>query len=184
MSILFRTIRNRVEDLLLGTVGTTVTMERSRFKLCSQDTNPTTVHANDCERKFKVSIGGFEELEPWNSLCQEMLLKVKFNIKVSYQYTKGGMFDEETEGFETTQGNGDENAVNERAFTDGYDISRVIVYHENFGTLNQSPLVEVFSFHPSPDEKHGLELFSDRGVLTMYFEALVRTQAGVSYAGV
>ena len=166
---------------MLGTYGNNVTLESGRFKTCSQDTTPATVHVNDCERKFRVVFTGLEELEPWNSLNVHVFHKVKFNIVIAYQYTKAGMFDEEQGGFEETSGNGDHDAVQERAFTDAHDLMRTLTYHENFGVLQVTPLVEVFSFHPS-DEGNSLELFSDRAILTFGMEAFVKTLTSVSYA--
>lgn len=183
MSKLFRPIRQRIQNLLLGTYGTNVKLEPGRFKTCSQDTTPETVPPNDCERKFRIVFTEFEELEPWNSLNVHVFHKVKFNIVISYQYTKGGMFEEEQGGFEETSGNGDHDAVHERAFTDAHDIMRTLTFHENFGMLQASPLVEVFSFHPS-DGGNSLELFSDRAILTYSLEAYVKTLTSLSYASV
>lgn len=184
MSLIFKTIRQQVEGLVLGSRGTTVTLEAGRFKTCPQDRTPETTHADSCERRFRVVFEGFEELEPWNSLNVHVFHKVRFSVVLGYQYTKAGLF-EETEGFEETAGNGDHDSVQERAFTDAHDINRTLTYHENFGILNASPLVEVFSFHPATEgEPNSLELFSDRGILKIRYEALVKTLTNTSYAGV
>jgi hypothetical protein len=184
MSLIFRNVRQQVEGLILGSRGTAVTLEPGRFQTCPQDRTPETIHADSCERSFRVVFDGFDELEPWNSLNVHVFHKVFFTVVIAYQYTKGGMFGG-SEGYTDTSGNGDHDAVYDRAFTDAHDINRTLTYHQNFGVLNASPLVEVFSFHPATEgTKNSLELFSDRAVLKIRYEAFVKTLTSTSYGGV
>lgn len=183
MANLYKALRTRIQDLMLGNVGYSGrAFSVGRFKTCPQDKTVETVPENDCERAFRINFTGSEELEAWNSLCDYSLEKAQFEIKVAYQYTKGGMFPDGYEGYEATQGNGDIDALNDRAMTDAVEIVKILSYHENFGIIQVSPVVDVFSFHPLND--NSLDIFKDRAILTVKMEAYYRISTSSSYSGV
>lgn len=184
MSNLYAVIRNRIEGLMLGSIGNgSRVLESGRFKTCPQDKTVETIPVNNCERSFRILFVGVKEFDDsWNSLNVDSLEKVQFNIKVAYQYTKGGMYTDEFEGFDSTQGNGDIDSVQDRVYTDVLAIIKVMSYHENFGILQASPLVDVFSFHPLGD--NSLDIFSDRAILTIKMEAWLKISTTSDYSGV
>ena len=183
MSNLYAVLRNQIEGLILGTVGNGGRVISSgRFKSCPQDKTVENIPVNDCERSFRLFFQGMEEFEDgWNSLNVDAREKIQFCIKIAYQYTRGGMYPEEYEGLSKLQGNGDIDSVNDRAFSDAVELIKTISYYENYGILQASPKIDVFSFHPL--NKNSLDLFNDRAILTINMEAWVQIDTTSDYGG-
>ena len=181
---LYGVIRNHFISLMMGTntaVGARV-MQPGRFKRLAQDKNVEDTPANEVERTFNINITNTEELEPWNSYNIEALEKVDFEMIVGYQYTRAGMFPDDTaEGISSMQGNADNDSVNDRAFTDSTEIIKLFSYHANFGVIQQSPLVDIFSIHPLNNST--LTYFKDRAVLVIKMQAFLKISTSSDYSG-
>lgn len=168
---------------MLGTIGNGGrALQVGRFKRLSQDKNVEDTPANEVERSFAINFSNTEELEAWNSYNVESLEKVQFEIIVGYQYTRAGMFPDETaEGLSSMQGNADNDSVNDRAFTDSAEIIKTFSYHANFGVIQQSPLVDIFSIQPL--NNNTLTFFKDRAVMVLKMEAFLKTSTSADYSG-
>lgn len=183
MSNLFAVLRNQIEGLLQGTIGNGGRIiTAGRFRSCPQDRTVENIPVNDCERSYRVSFLGIQEFDDgWNSLNLYAREKVQFDIKIAYQYTRGGMYPEEYEGLSKLQGNGDIDSVTDRAFSDATEVIKTISYYQNYGVLQVSPRIDVFSFHPL--NKNSLDVFNDRAILTISMEAWVEIDTSSDYGG-
>lgn len=182
MNNLFRVLRNHLDGLMLGNIGNGGRILQSgRFHTCPEDKTPETIPLNDCERAFEINFTGLSELEGWNSLNIDATYRVRYNVTISYMYTKAGIYEEGFEGFSQMQGNADNNAVNDRALTDAAEVIKTMTYHENFGILQASPLVDVFSLHPL--NQNELNFFKDRAILNIGMEAYVKVATTSDYSG-
>lgn len=179
---LYGVIRNHLTGLMMGTNTGPRVMQVGRFKQLSQDRRVETTPANEAERCFQIIITGSEELEPWNSFNIEALEKINFEVVVGYQYTSAGMFPDDTaEGISSMQGNGDGDSVNDRAFTDSSEIIKLFSYHANFGIIQASPLVDIFSIQPL--NNNTLTYFKDRAVMVIKMQLFLKISTSADYSG-
>lgn len=181
---LYGVIRNHLTSLMMGTntgAGARV-MQPGRFKLLSQDRSVETTPPNEVERSFQIIITNSAELEPWNSFNIEALEKIDFQMVVGYQYTNGGMFPDDTaEGLSSMQGNGDGDTINDRAFTDSTEIIKLFSYHGNFGIIQASPLIDIFSIQPMNNST--LTYFKDRAVMIIKMQLFLKISTSSDYSG-
>lgn len=181
---LYGVIRNHLTALMMGTytpAGARV-FQVGRFKRLSQDRSIETTPPNEVERSFEITITNTEELEPWNSFNIESLEKIDFQIAVGYQYTNAGMFPDDTaEGLSSMQGNGDVDSINDRAFTDSSEIIKLFSYHANFGIIQASPLVDIFSIQPL--NNNTLTYFKDRAVMIIKMQLFLKISTSADYSG-
>jgi hypothetical protein len=181
---LYGVIRNHLTSLMMGTytVSGARVMQVGRFKRLAQDKTVETTPANEVERSFQINFTNTEELEPWNSFNIEALQKIDFDVVVGYQYTRGGMFPDDTaEGLSSMQGNGDDDSVNDRAFTDSTEIIKLFSYHANFGIIQASPLVDIFSIQPL--NNNTLTYFKDRAVMVIKMQLFLKISTSSDYSG-
>ena len=157
-------------------------MQVGRFKRLAQDKTVETTPANEVERSFQFNFTNTEELEPWNSYNIEALDRINFEVVVGYQYTRGGMFPDDTgEGLSSMQGNGDGDSINDRAFTDSTEITKLFSYHANFGIIQASPLVDIFSIQPL--NNNTLTYFKDRAVMVIKMQLFLKISTSADYSG-
>lgn len=181
---LYGVIRNHFITLMMGTNPSAGArnMQVGRFKRLPQDKNVEDTPVNEVERCFQFNFTGTEELEPWNSFNIEALEKIDFDIVVGYQYTRAGMYDDITaEGLSSMQGNADGDSINDRAFTDSTEIIKMFSYHANFGVLQASPLVDIFSIQPL--NNNTLTYFKDRAVMVIKMQAFLKISTTSDYSG-
>ena len=85
------------------------------------------------------------------------------------------------EGLSSMQGNADGDSINDRAFTDSTEIIKLFSYHANFGIIQASPLVDIFSIQPL--NNNTLTYFKDRAVMVIKMQAFLKISTNSDYSG-
>lgn len=125
-------LRERVESLLFSGAGVAAYVI---------DTGRFTEHAPDraefqasSERRVVVSFGLAEPVSPYNPLDGFMLVQRLLTLTIEYARTGGGT--DLAEGYTQQTGGGTDDEIMDRMGHDQYAISRCLLWHENWESLD------------------------------------------------
>lgn len=130
------TIRERLQNLILGTYAPSATFSitTNRFRLHDWDAGTLEQNVdNTTDRAFQVDIGTATPDPQFNPLDGYILYSSQVKVRVSYLYTHGG--DGLTENSTYDSGTGYLADILDRANTDMHDIIRTLTWHQNWGGL-------------------------------------------------
>jgi hypothetical protein len=169
-------LRSTIEALLLGTSGTTRTMDAGRFHLAAPDGAAIEDHpSNAAERTIRVILGMPVAKDGWNSLDPRVTNDVRCTIQVRYLYTGAG--GDGTEALSEQDGSGTIDAIRDRAMTDAHAIQRVLNWHENYS--NTDPRIISITQDGEPS---GPVVQGDRAIVEFPYRVLAEfTVPGTGY---
>lgn len=124
-------MRTAIEALLLGTAGTTRTMDAGRFHLAAPDGATIEEHpSNAAERTIRVILGMPVAKDGWNGLDGSVLNEQTMTVQVRYLLTNAG--GDMSEGLTEQSGPATIDVIRDRAATDAHAIQRVLNWYENY----------------------------------------------------
>lgn len=128
------THRQRIENLLLGSTGTTRTIASGQFHLNSPDVQDL---ASTAERRVNVVIGPGRNLPGTtpNELDSLKLVEHPVTVTVEYARTTAGGDQTESVAFGEQQGAGTDDAIDDRIALDQHVIEAVLAWYENWSGL-------------------------------------------------
>jgi hypothetical protein len=130
------TLRQRFENLMLGTYAPSATfyIATNRFRLHDRDAGTLEQNVdNTIDRAFQIDFGPATADPSFNPIDGVCLYTAPVTIRVGYLYTHSG--DGMTENATYDSGTGYVDDVVARANTDMHDILRTVTWHENWGSL-------------------------------------------------
>ena len=133
------TLRQRIENLILGTYAPSATFSiaTNRFRLHDWDAGTLEQNTDSTiDRSFHVDMGAAIPDPSFNPLDGFCLYSAQVTVKVGYLYTHSG--DGITENSSYDSGTGYLTDVVDRANTDMHDIIRTLTWHGNWGSLTPS----------------------------------------------
>lgn len=162
-------LRERIENLLLGTYGVTCTMATGRFSLAI-DTTPETQPSNALERFVWVTVAPRAELQPTNRLDGMGLFSYPCEIAITYLYAPNGtLLDDATDTSGTPAGS-DKRAVYDRVNADIHQIQTVVEWQENWSGTNPT----IFNIAPEPEGELEFIPENSRAILKLKYNIWVQ----------
>jgi len=123
------TLRQRLEDLILGTVGTTRTVTPGRFALHALGGTLEDQPDDSAERKLEVVLRRATGGQIYNPIDGFQLTPYDVTFRLTYTLTNAG--GNLVESSAEQGGPGTVDAIRDRAESDRVEIARVVSWHEN-----------------------------------------------------
>jgi hypothetical protein len=167
-------LRSTIESLLLGTSGTTRTMDANRFHLHAPDSDLDTHPSNAAERTIEVVLDPAEPLDGFNGCDSFVMYRQRLAVRVRYLYTRAG--GDMAEGITEQSGPATLDVIRDRANTDAHAINVVLQWHENYAGTDP----RIVTINPDGPPS-GPVVNGDRAILELPF--VMVTQASMPGAG-
>jgi hypothetical protein len=154
-----KALREWIEGLCLGTVGSGYAISSGRFHLAAEDRTLETQPQGALERAVEVHIDGHEAIVERNHYDGQALVKFNCRVQVAYPLTRAG--GDLVEGLTEQNGPSTLDAIRDRALTDYLDLARVFCDPDNRGLAAPS-IIAIIS-----EESYEIEEGTDRCILTI-----------------